>query len=73
MKDWNVTRITLSTEAKQLGENNVQYPYWVAGEYGPECRKNGEREEFFWGLPKRFWDNPRYDLSGIIHDERTIK
>ncbi len=69
-KDWIVTEIRLSTEAKKYGVDRVQYPYYVAGTYGPECGANYVGCPFYWNLRKASLENPRYDLSGLTLDER---
>ncbi len=67
-KDWIVSRIYLSTDAKKYGVDRVQYPYFVIGTYGPECGDVGR--EFAWHLPKSSLENPRYDLTQLTIDER---
>lgn len=68
-KIWQVKRISLSADAIQFGENNVQYPYHVQG----LNHAGGEGDHaypFSWGLPRKFWENDQYDMSAVEHDER---
>lgn len=71
-KDWFIETIRLTEAARKYGETSVHYPYHVTGHYSQECSQNGRETTFSWTLPMKFWDNQRYDLTGVTIDERTV-
>lgn len=66
-KDWIVSEIRLSTDARTLGETAVFYPYHISGVNLARITP----ELFSWNVTRHFADNPRYDLSQLRIDERA--